>query len=100
MNRIIFVALMCVLLQYVEAKGQEIPREPPSTPTPEQQKALEAGAPKIGEIFQYGADSTFKKVDMTKFFVLAIEWQPPGPFADYQIGLRADGIVVWRKAAK
>lgn len=65
----------------------------PAAPVP----APPVAGPAPGEVYVVGNDRQFTKIDMSKWYTLSIEWEPPAKGASAQLGLRADGVVVWRK---
>lgn len=76
--------LLCLLFVAVPAFAEEL-KEPPKEP-----------GQKPGEVYQVNKAGALERVDLTKLYVLDIQWRGSQPDG-VEFGLRSDGVVVWRK---
>lgn len=99
-ERFAVAAVMVAMFLAGEARADDIAPIPTSTQTSQGTVAVPdkpAMDLRPGDVLTVGQDSGLSKVDMGNFYVLPIEWQPASP-GSVQYGLRADGVVMWRKA--
>lgn len=95
---VILVAMVTVALVSVSqcAKADE-PTPPIAAPAP----AKHVYVPQPGDVVEVSKDgdlTVFTKIDINKFFVLGVEWLPVSQLSPgVEVGLRQDGVVIWRR---